>query len=367
MKIIEVVPDLTLGGAERFVVDLSNKLATSGNEIIIITLFNAEGKKNFYTLVDARIKHICMNKKVGFSFSLLLRLWFIILREKPDVVHTHLNSIAYTMLGWLTMRNVKFVHTIHNDAAKEAGGQMGEWVRKIAFRGRVIPVTISRASQKSFIELYRKEAPMIYNGRELDVVEEDLDRRICNEIQSKKHRKDALSIINLARFAVQKNQIALVEAVNSINSISERIDLFLVGSTDFNPAAIGICKSIEKIATPNIHIMGERENSPAYLKHCDAFCLSSIFEGMPITVIESFANGRPVLSTPVGGVCEMVADGENGMLASSSSPEDIQSMLERFCALSAEERKTMQANARQSYGHYSMIECAKLYYSLFTK
>ena len=366
MKIIEIIPDLTLGGAERFVVDLSNKFVANGNDLVLITLFNADGKKNFNNVIDARIKHICMNKKVGFSFFLLLKLWYIIYREKPNVVHTHLNCIVYTMLCWLTMSKVKFVHTIHNDAEKEAGGQMGEWVRKLAFRGRVIPVTISRASKKSFIELYGKDAPMIYNGRECEIVDNDLDNQIIDEIQRKKNKSGNLSIINLARFAAQKNQLTLVEAVNNINNTSERIDLFLVGSTDFNMTAIEMCNSIKKIANSNIHIMGERENSQAYLKHCDAFCLSSIYEGMPITVIESFSNGCPVLSTPVGGVCEMVTNGVNGMLAASTSPEDIQLMLERFCALSNEEREIMRSNARQAYSQYSMSTCSESYYSLFT-
>lgn len=367
MKIIEIIPDLTLGGAERFVLDLSNKFAANGNDVVLITLFNADDKKNFNGLIDKRIKHICMNKKIGLSVSLLFRIWFVIFREKPDVVHTHLNCIVYTMLSWLTMRKVKFVHTVHNDALKEAGGQMGERVRKLAFRGIVIPVTISKASQKSFIELYGKEAPMIYNGRECEIVDQDLDHQIFDEIQSKKNKRENLSIINLARFAAQKNQLALVEAVNNINNTSEKIDLFLVGSTDFNTTAIDMCNSIKKIATSNIHIMGERENSQAYLKHCDAFCLSSIYEGMPITVIESFSNGCPVLSTPVGGVCEMITDGENGLLALSCSCEDIQHMLQRFCDLSNEERAAMRANAKQAYSYYSMRACSDSYYSLFTK
>ena len=45
MKIIEIIPDLTLGGAERFVVDLSNKFVANGNDLVLITLFNADGRK----------------------------------------------------------------------------------------------------------------------------------------------------------------------------------------------------------------------------------------------------------------------------------------------------------------------------------
>ncbi len=365
MKVVEIIPDLTLGGAERFVVDLSNRLVSNGSDVVLITLFNSKGKKNFNNLIDSRIIHICLNKKVGFSLSVLLKLWFIIFREKPDVVHTHLNCIVYTLLSWLTMRKIKFVHTVHNDAVKEAGGRIGEKVRRYAFANKVIPVTISKESQRSFVALYNMDAPMIYNGRELETVDGVLDRIICDDIESKKNKPGNLAIINMARFAEQKNQLALVEAVNGINNKSERIDLFLVGSTDFNSAAVNICNSIEKIANNNIHILGEKENSQAYLKHCDAFCLSSLYEGMPITIIESFANGCPVLSTPVGGVCEMVKDRENGLLAAGTKKEDIQFMLERFCALSEEQRLSMKANARQTFNLFSMDTCAASYCALF--
>lgn len=367
MKVIEIIPDLTLGGAERFVTDISNCISNDNTDVILVTFFNTKKSRNFNNLLNPKIKKICYNKKVGFSFTLIFKLWILIFRERPNVVHTHLNCIIYTILCWLTLRKVKFIHTIHNDANMECGGKLGLAIRKLAFSGFVIPVTISKESKKTFQKLYKKNSNLIYNGRCLEKISNEMQIQINNEINTLKSQPSNISIVNLARFADQKNQIELVKAVNEINKEKERIDLFLIGSNDFNDRAKVIHKKILEISNKNIHIMNERENSQFYLNSCDAFCLSSIYEGMPISILESFANACPVLSTPVGGIVEMVETGKNGILSKDTSKDEIKNMLLQFCNLNETQRMYMKQQSLLSYKKYSMKYCVDQYYSLFKK
>lgn len=66
--------------------------------------------------------------------------------------------------------------------------------------------------------------------------------------------------------------------------------------------------------------LGPIEDSTAFLNSVDGFCLTSLWEGMPLALLEAMAAGLPVVATPVGGVTEMIEDGRNGFLAPPQDP-----------------------------------------------
>ena len=365
MKIVEIIPDLAFGGAERFVTDLCNNFVNDGNQVTLITFFDMNGKESFLPFLSKKVKHICINKKPGISVKLPFVLLYKIIKEKPSVVHTHLNCFIYTILSWLILFKVKFVHTVHNDAFKEAGSSLELNMKKLAFGRFVTAVTISDESKRSFYELYKRDSRLIYNGRTVGHEDPYEEKQIEAEIKSLKTKPSSLVVFNLARFAAQKNQLSLVKAINKINEKEVKMDLFIVGSYQHSQDALDIYNDILQIKTPQIHIMGVRSNASSYLKFADAFCLSSNYEGMPISIIESFAYGCPVLSTPVGGVVNMIQDGKNGILSKNTDEESIVEMLNSFCNLSYGEKETMREKAKESYAKYSMEKCAHSYIQCF--
>lgn len=365
MKIVEIIPDITYGGAERFVVDLSNALVEKGNNVTLISFFSINEKKSFLPELSDNVKFLCLNKKKGRSFLLPFLILYYIIKEKPAVVHTHLNGLTYSILAWLFLRNVTFVHTIHNDASEEAGKSLGLTIRKIAFSGFVTPVTISYESKRTFTELYKRNSTLIFNGRPQDPFDEVKDSKLREEIDSIKSSSDTLLIVNVARFAYQKNQINLVKAINLVNLEKPIVELFLIGSYDHSQEAREIYKSIKEIDNNQIHILGARSDASLFFKFADAFCLSSIYEGMPISIIESFSNGCPVLSTPVGGIINMVQDGVNGFLSRDTSVQAIVDMIKGFSSISVSKKEQISKNAKESYELYSMKKCVDKYIACF--
>ena len=86
---------------------------------------------------------------------------------------------------------------------------------------------------------------------------------------------------------------------------------------------------------------------------------------MPITLIECFSVGTIPLCTPVGGIVNMIKDGENGLLADGTSMEDIKNLLKRFMSLSNEEKIRMKEASLNSFPSYSIEYCGKQYNRLF--
>ena len=87
---------------------------------------------------------------------------------------------------------------------------------------------------------------------------------------------------------------------------------------------------------------------------------------MPMTIIEAFSVGCPALCTPVGGIVNMIKDGENGMLSHSLSVDDYYFMLKRFSCLSSEERTHMKLMASKSFIKYSIENTAFEYLKIYS-
>ncbi len=158
MKIIEVIPILFDGGAERFIVDLSNQLAKDQNiSIVLVSLYDNDEHHFLVDEINPGIRLIELGKKPGFDYRVVLKLFKLIQKEKPDIIHTHLKSLDY-LLPIIPFFKSRGVHTIHNDAFKECQSKFIRRIRNLYYRfNLIIPVTISKDSSDSYYRAYRNK------------------------------------------------------------------------------------------------------------------------------------------------------------------------------------------------------------------
>lgn len=361
MKILEIIPQLSQGGAERFVIDLCNEMSKE-HEVILVVLHNVDNHGFFRKELSERVRLISMNKRMGMDWRLFFRLARLIRKEKPDAVHTHLRSIVYSFLAYILPSKIKFIHTIHSDAEKEAGKGISKWCRKFAFDlKRVHPVTISEESQRSFEKFYHLPSTLIYNGRPGYNFNTDIST-VQLELKKIKTNQDAKIIVNVARIDPAKNQLALAKAVDNLNKQGYTVELAIIGSK----ADKQIVNDIEALNSPYVHLLDVRTNPRDYMRAADAFCLSSIYEGMPITLIECFSVGTIPLCTPVGGIINMIQDGKNGLLAKGSKQENIEEVIKRILHYMPQEIERLKRNSAESFKHFDMTNCSQLYCKLIS-
>lgn len=359
MKIFEIIPQLNQGGAERFVVDLCNELSMRHN-VTLVVLHNVDRTGFFLKEVSTRVKVISMNKRKGFDLGLFFKLRNLIKKENPDIVHTHLRAIVYSLLAYLVPSHTKYIHTVHNDAAKEAGDGISRFCRKFAFKTkRVIPVTISEESKKSFIDFYGIIPPMIYNGRPAYKESTDL-QKVRQELDSLRTNPDVPVIVNIARVCLQKNQLILAKAIEELNQRGKNVELAIIGRIDNSPYS----EELQDFKSTHVHLLGTRNNPRDYMKVADAFCLSSLYEGMPITLIECFSVGTIPICTPVGGIKNMIEDSKNGILSTGVSQQEIEEVLVRFIDMNNDEKEMIRLNSFASFSKYSMSTCSCRYEDL---
>lgn len=369
MKILQIIPTLGSGGAERFVIDLSNELHWRGNKVILCTLYNTNSKEEyafFEKELDSSIERKHTSKKLGFDIKIFYRLYQVIKDVNPEVVHTHLSVINYLILSVLFLgKKVKFVHTLHSDASKLVKNRIEEYIRKFLYKDRVIPVCISTNSRISFERLYGKNySPhLILNGRAKNSVKDlkntELDASIL------KIKSDHASLfLTVGRYSKEKNLINLVKAFkNLIETGRKDIYLIIIGDGDEE-----IKKELMQYESRQILLLGRKDNVIPYMKMAEVFILPSLFEGMPISLIEAFSQGLIPLVTPVGGMKNMIVHGKTGFFIETPSIENIQGAIESYFKLSAQEKITIKNEVKKEFeNQYTIKICADKYFNLYTK
>lgn len=362
MKILEYIPQLGSGGGERFTVDLCNELSKN-NEVILCLSYSLDDLGFYRNELSTNIKVISFGKKgKGLSLKIFFKLLKTIIREKPDVVHTHLMSIVYTSLSAVVFRKPKYFHTVHNSAKEESDGKIGALIRRFLFKGKyVTPITISPASNKSFIEYYNMEASMIPNGRDVQT-DLQVSKAVFTEVENFRAGTNKI-IVQLAHVGAQKRQNLMARVIDRLNKEGFNVCVLMIGEI----IDTSMAEEIRELRNDRICLLGGKHNPLEYLKCADAFALSSSYEGLPISLIEALALGAVPVCTPVGGIVDLVENGVNGWLSDDISEDSYYEAVKKFVQMNDNELAFMKVKAIESYQPYSMKECSKRYNDLFSR
>lgn len=364
MKIFQVIPQLSEGGAERFVIDLCNALIDNHPcQISLIVFFNIDKNHVLVRDLDPRIEIIELNKKFGFDYSIFGKLDRLVKKHKPQVIHTHLNAFEYmSYVIFKYKKGINFINTIHNSPEWMYSDWKKRSINALLYRlHRVTPVIISSDSIPEFKKLFSSStATLIFNGRPMVAMSPAI-QSVQAEVSSYKKSPRTKVFINLARISPQKNQVMLVEAFNTLIEKGEDIVLLIVG-TPWDQELLAKLKSKIK---DRIHLLGYKNNPSDYLSGCDAFCLSSFNEGMPISLIEAIQLGIIPICTPAGGVKDIIT-ASIGYITPDFSKESYIKTIKEFLMLSDIQREEMSKNAKLSYSQaFAMNITAKNYYKLY--
>lgn len=308
MKIIHIIPHLWLGGAETMCENICTELFDSGNEIVIISLQSVDSPIT-KRLKEKGIKLFFLDKKRGLDIKAISEIRRILLEEKPDIIHTHLHAIKYAVFAARGL-NIKIIHTVHSVAQQEATG-INRILNRFFFKNKKsIPVALSEAIKDTICQVYKldeSEVPVVYNGVP---IEKCLPKDTV-EIGEK------IRIIHVGRFNDVKNHPAILGAYEILIKKHPNLQITLVGDGLKYEETVSLVK--ENNWVDNIKFCGAVSNVYPLLNQSDIFILPSFYEGIPMTIIEAMGTGLPIVASGVGGIVDMITDGENGLLCSPNA------------------------------------------------
>lgn len=356
MKIMQVIPYFCFGGAEIMCENLTYALKNAGQEVFAVSLYH-DRTPIARRMEEAGIRIVYLDKKLGLDLSMVPKLIKIIRRERPDVVHTHLDVIKYAVLAAKLAGVKKCVHTVHSLADREAEGRVQKIINGFYFRrGWSLPVALTPEVRNSVAEFYGlplSRVSVIYNGI-------DLSRCVPKTTYE---TGETVTILHVGRFDVPKNHPGLLEAFRLLLETHPECRLRLVGDGELRPDMEKLAR--EKGIADFVEFCGMQSNVYPYLHDADIFTLPSIYEGNPMTIIEAMGTGLPIVASRVGGIPDMISDGESGLLV-EPEPQSICAGLTRLVG-DAALRQRLGLAARKQSQTFSAEHMARDYISCYSK
>lgn len=356
MKILQVIPYFCFGGAETMCENLTYALARQGHRVTVVSLYG-EHTTISERMEAAGIRILYLDKKLGLDVSMVAKLYKIMKQEKPDAVHTHLDVIKYAVLAAKLAGVKRCVHTVHNVAEKEAEGRLQKLINGFYFRtGWSVPLALSPLVRQTVVDFYGlmpEKVPVIYNGV-------DLSRCLPKEDYS---ITEGPRLLHIGRFNAQKNHRRVLDAFRLFCGKYPDARLDLLGDGELLEATKEYAKELS--LEQNVRFAGSQSNVYPWLKGADLFLLPSDYEGMPMTIIEAMGSGLPIVATKVGGVPDMIAQEESGLLTELTA--------EAVCAacLRLAEREDLRARlgqkAREESRRFSAEFMAESYLEQYKK
>jgi len=276
---------------------------------VIVSLTDAN---NFAQSEDNPIDVYCLGKKQGSDLGVHFKLFKLLKTIKPAILHTYnLPTIEYHPISWLA--GVK--GHIHAEHGRDIGDPQGlnkkhNVLRKLMSLFIHRYISVSEDLHQWLIErvgISTKKALLIQNGINTDI------------FNVPKTPSKQLRFTIVARISPVKDHQNLLKAFTLLKEqlpIDKLPSLAIVGDGEQRTKLEQYCHEHE---LDTVTFLGARDDIEQILSQTDVFVLSSIAEGIPMTILEAMSAKTPIVATRVGGIPEVIEEAKEGYLVDKSN------------------------------------------------
>jgi glycosyltransferase involved in cell wall biosynthesis len=362
IRVLEVLATVKRAGAERMAVSVACGLDPARFEKRVVSLYDAFTGGFEPVLAEAGVPVTHLGKRRGFDPRMFPRLVRCFREFQPQVVHSHSYLLRYTFPAGKWAGVPAMVHTVHNTALQETD-RLGRAVHRIAYRGGVVPVAVGTEVARSFESHYGfAPAATIRNGIDLSAYGQPRDPAAWKRTHG--IRDDCRVAVTVCRLEPQKAPIALLEGFAA--ALREHPQWHLAWAGDGSLRTAAEASAAHLGIDSRVHFLGSVKDVPALLRAADLFLLASRWEGTPMAVMEAQAAGLPVVATAVGGIPELVVEGETGLLVPPDDPAAFAGAI-RALALDADLRGLFARQSREGSARFRVEAMVDAYATLFTR
>jgi len=361
MRILFVITGLGIGGAERQLLDLADRLSTRGHRILIVYLTGPA--RLLPENPGIKVEPIGVSKNpFGFARG-YLHLRRLILDFKPDVIHSHMvhANILARLVRPLAPAPV-LICTAHNI---DEGGRLREVIYRLTDTLCDLTTQVSQAGLKRYVRVGavpESRIQYIPNGIDTEIFRPNPEAR--NRLRESIGLRNSFVWIAVGRFYPQKDYTNLLQAFAHVVRNQYNAHLLIVGDGPLRPSMEGLAG---KLGIDNrVHFLGICREVSDVMNAADAFVLSSRYEGFGLVIAEAMACQLPVVATDSGGPRELLDGGRLGYLVSPGDPNKLADAMLRMMSLPEEERMRM-GEAGRSYieSKYSLDRVVEMWEELY--
>lgn len=360
---------LDFGGLETLLVESINRMPPGRyrHAIVCLTRFTDFAKK--ITRPDVEI--IALDKPPGLALGTHATLFRLLRRLRPVILHTYnLAAVEYQFTALLAGVPVR-VHAEHGRDARDPEGtnRKHNLLRRLLAPAIdcFVPVSPDLRNWLAYtVGIPDSKNLLINNGVDTVSYRPDYDSAPPDGVPD---WRNCFVIGTVGRVQDVKNHAALVDAFDLLRKrlpqAAPSLRLAIVGE---GPLRAALQQKVREAGLEDVVILpGARNDIPAIMRSFDLFVLSSIAEGTPVTMLEAMASALPVVSTAVGGIPDLVQDGETGYLVPAGDPGALAGALARYATEPELARRHGALARTRVEQHYSMGAMLTNYLALYDR
>jgi glycosyltransferase involved in cell wall biosynthesis len=309
VKILQLIDTLDPGGAERMCINISNTLCNNG---IDVQLCSTRNGGSLQSELHHGIVYHCLKKKSSIDLKAFRKLIDILKTEKIDLIHAHSTSLFWAVAAKTFNRNLKIIW--HDHLGRRINYAKANWIYKLISSkiDAIIAVNMelaewSRKHMKvpSSRIIFMNNFPLLKEtGRHPD--------------------PEYFTVVCLANILPVKDHETLIRAIGLINErkLSKPLRIIFAGAYTNDYYISNLKKVINKLNLNSIiEFAGSVDDTAGLLAIADCGVLSSVSEGMPVSLLEYGLARLPVVVTDVGQCAEVVGNGKYGRIVPARDPE----------------------------------------------
>ncbi|HEV8590700.1 MAG TPA: glycosyltransferase [Pyrinomonadaceae bacterium] len=329
MKILRIIARLNVGGPARHVVWLTSALQDDEFQSKLIAGKVPQGEEDMAYIADAAGVSPIFIEEMSRELSLkdfvsLFKIYSQIRRQRPDIIHTHtakagtVGRIAALLYRWTTFRKLKVVHTFHGHVFHSyyGKGKTRLFLLIEKFLARFVTDKIITISPQQFHEIHEEFG--IGRREQFEIVPLGIDLEPFADSDGKREKfrneigvaSDEVLVGFVGRLTEIKNIPMLLQGVAKYAETSyadnPKLTFIIVGDGHMRQT---LEKEAASLKVNNlVTFLGNRIDTNVVYAALDIIALTSLNEGTPLSLIEAMASERPVISTLVGGVRDLLGE-----------------------------------------------------------
>jgi glycosyltransferase involved in cell wall biosynthesis len=333
IKLLAIVEARTITGPARNLIEFVPLARSAGIETVVATFLRKESA-NFFTdrLESLSIPLFPISEESPFDLSTIQKLKRLVAEVRPDLIQTHAVKSHFLVrlsglpkaIPWVAFHHGYTSTTWRTDLYNE----LDRWSLKAASQ----MVTVSHASLDQLrskgvpserVKVIHNAVPTGYgiemcDSSQIDALRSSLGIPVGQKV-----------ILSIGRLSKEKDQVSLVEAMSELRG-SFSPYLVILGE---GPEHKTILEKTRLLGlTDRVILTGQRDHIGPFYSLADVVVISSRSEGSPNVLLEALAAGVPLVATSVGGIPEMVRDGEHALLVPHGDPKQMANSIARIFA-----------------------------------
>jgi glycosyltransferase involved in cell wall biosynthesis len=309
-------------------------------------------------------------RRPGLDWPCTRRLARIIRQKRVDLIHAHqYTPFFYSAVSRLLLSRPRILFTEHGRHHPDYPRRKRLLANRVLVRRGDRVLAVGEAVRQALIDnegIPPHRIEVIYNGIPLEQFPTgpSASERALVRAQIGLEPAD-LAVIQVARLDYLKDHATAIRTIEQVAAVIPRARLVLVGEGPERGAIEGLVH--ERRLEEHVRFLGPRHDVARLLAASDIVLLTSISEGIPLTLIEAMAAARPVVSTRVGGVAEVVLNGQTGLLA---PPGDATTLSEHILRLAGDpmpRERLGRAGRQRAENLFSERQMHKKYLKLYSE